>query len=161
MALLSIHCMGRMALSRKLMPDSWAGNIEGAGNDNRGDPSVAVGLDGRWYAGKIDGNFGQSVAWSTDQGTTWHDVVVATVPTPGQDILDKDDLCIDNSPASPFKGRLYDAWTSFVAIIGLSPGRIITLNDNGLTWSPSVEISTAGTCRNILPWGKPSNRPTG
>ncbi len=44
---------------------SWAGDIDGAGDDNNGDPSVVVGLNGVWYAGKINGNFGQSVAWSS------------------------------------------------------------------------------------------------
>jgi hypothetical protein len=122
---------------------TWAGNIDGAGNDNRGDPSVVVGIDGRWFAGKIDGNFGQSVAWSTDQGTTWHDVVVGTVPTPGQDILDKGDICIDNSLTSPYQGRLYDAWTNFIVN---SPNyhqvELSYSDDHGLTWSSRVEISS-------------------
>jgi hypothetical protein len=123
---------------------SWAGEIEGTGNDNMGDPSVAVGLNGRWYAGKINNNFGQSVAWSDNQGATWHDVTVSTVPSPGQDLLDKDHLWIDNTLTSPFQGRLYDAWTNFVSG---SPyyGQVEVSRsvDNGLTWTTSLAISPA------------------
>jgi hypothetical protein len=133
---------------------SWAGEIEGAGNSNMGDPSVAVGLNGSWYIGKIDNDFGQSVAWSSDQGVTWHDVVVSTVPSPGTDILDKNHLTIDNSLTSPFKGNLYDAWTNFA---GSSPYynqiQLSRSVDNGLTWNSPVCISAAvaagGFCQGV------------
>ena len=121
---------------------SWAGEIDGTGKVNMGDPSVAIGLNGWWYVGKINNDFGQSVAWSTDQGVTWHDVVVSTVPSPGQDILDKNHLCIDNSLTSPFQGRLYDAWTNFIS---LSPYydqvQVSRSVDNGLTWNTPLAIS--------------------
>ncbi len=121
---------------------SWAGEIEGAGNGNMGDPSVAVGLNGWWYIGKINNDFGQSVAWSSDHGVTWNDVVVSSVPSPGQDILDKNHLWIDNSLSSPFQGMLYDAWTNFV---GISPYynqvQVSRSVDNGLTWTTPVCIS--------------------
>jgi hypothetical protein len=123
---------------------SWAGEIDGTGKMNMGDPSVAIGLNGWWYVGKINNNFGQSVAWSTDQGVMWHDVIVSSVPTPGPDILDKNHLCIDNSLTSPFQGRLYDAWTNFVSI---SPYyhqvQLSRSDDNGLTWTTPLAISPA------------------
>ncbi len=123
---------------------SWTGEIEGAGSGNRGDPSVAVGLNGFWYIGKINNDFGQSVAWSADQGVTWHDVVVSTVPSPGLDILDKNHLWIDNSPTSPFQGLLYDAWTNFTATSPYyNQVQVSASADNGLTWTAPLCISSA------------------
>jgi hypothetical protein len=121
---------------------TWAGEISGAGHTNMGDPCVAIGLNGWWYCGKINSDFGQSVAWSSDQGTTWHDVVVDSVPSPGNDILDKNHLCIDNSPVSPFQGRLYDAWTNFVNGSPYSDQVMVSRSeDNGLTWKTALCIS--------------------
>ena len=121
---------------------SWAGEIQGAGNVNQGDPSVVIGTNGWWYTGKINNDFGQSVAYSSDHGQNWHDVTVSTVPVPGSDILDKNHLWADNSVTSPFQGRLYDAWTNFV---NGSPNfhqiELSRSEDHGLTWSPPVNIS--------------------
>ena len=123
---------------------SWAGEIEGAGNVNEGDPAVAVGMNGWWYVGKINQNYGQSVAWSIDQGVTWHDVIVSSVPDPGQDVLDKNHLWIDNSPASPFPGRLYDAWMNYVSSSSnLHQIELSRSDNNGLTWTAPLEISSA------------------
>jgi len=123
---------------------SWAGDIEGVGNDNMGDPSVAVGFNGRWYAGKINNDFGQSVAWSNDQGASWHDVIVSNVPSPGQDLLDKDHLWIDNSPTSPYQGRLYDAWTNFVSSSPYNNQVQVSRSvNNGLSWTTPLAVSPA------------------
>ena len=122
---------------------SWAGEIEGTGNMNMGDPSVAIGLNGWWYTGKINNDFGQSVAWSSNQGVTWHDVTVSNVPSPGQDVLDKNHIWIDNSPISPFQGRLYDAWTSFVSSsLNYHQIELSRSDDNGLTWTTPLGISS-------------------
>jgi hypothetical protein len=121
---------------------NWTGDIEGTGNENSGDPSVAISLNGRWYSGKINGDFGQSVAWSDNQGTTWHDVVVSGVPSPGLDVLDKNHLWIDNSPSSPFQGNLYDGWTNFVTTSSDYHQVDISRSvDNGLTWSTPIGVS--------------------
>jgi hypothetical protein len=121
---------------------SWAGEIDGTGKTNMGDPSVAIGLNGLWVVGKINNDFGQSVAWSSDQGVTWHDVVVSSVPSPGLDILDKNHLWIDNSPASPFQGNLYDSWTNYVSSSPYYDQIQVSQSvDNGLTWSTPLCIS--------------------
>jgi hypothetical protein len=123
---------------------SWAGDPGGAGGSNMGDPSVTIARNGTWYAAQINNQYGQSVAWSPDQGVTWNEVVVKTVPSPGQDILDKEMLTIDNSTASPFQGNLYDAWTNFVTV---SPNydqvELTRSEDHGLTWSTPICISAA------------------
>jgi hypothetical protein len=123
---------------------TWAGGTTGTGNINLGDPSVAIGTDGRWYAGKISNDFGQSVAFSTDNGRTWHDVVVGSVYNPGTNALDKNHLWIDNSLTSSYEGRLYDAWTNFVS--GSPNDNNIELSrseDHGVTWSTPLNISSA------------------
>jgi hypothetical protein len=133
---------------------SWAGDVHGVGDENMGDPSVAIGTNGRWYAGKINGRFGQSVSWSADQGATWHDVTVSSVSSPGMFLLDKNHLWIDNSTTSPFNGNLYDAWTNFATD---SPNynqiELSTSADNGLTWSAPLNISSGvlagGFCHGV------------
>lgn len=123
---------------------TWAGSLEGAGNVNMGDPSVAIGRNGRWYIGKINGDFGQSVAWSDNQGATWNDVAVYGVSFPGLDLLDKNHLTIDNSLSSPYQGNLYDGWTNFD---NNSPYvnqiQVSRSTDNGVTWDAPLCISAA------------------
>ncbi|HTX88145.1 MAG TPA: T9SS type A sorting domain-containing protein [Bacteroidales bacterium] len=121
--------------------EGWGGSTQGAGNENLGDPATAIGLNGWWYVGKIDNTWGQSVAWSSDFGQTWHDVQVESVP-PGNNILDKNHLWIDNSPTSPYQGHLYAAWTNGVS--GAANENDIELCrsiDHGLTWSGPQNLS--------------------
>lgn len=120
---------------------SWAGNVFGAGETNKGDPSTAISPSGRWFVGKIGADYGQSVAWSDNQGATWNNVVVAAGPV-FLGILDKNHLWIDNSPSSPFYGYLYDSWTNFVP--GSADTNQIQISrsvDNGITWSSTYTIS--------------------
>ena len=122
---------------------TWDGSISGAGGSNSGDPVSAIGLNGWWYVGKINSGFGQSVAYSTDEGMTWTDILVA--PGGGGDnILDKNHLWIDNQPSSPFAGYLFDAWTNFVSsspnLNNIEISRSVTY---GLTWSAPLNISAA------------------
>lgn len=120
---------------------TWAGSIFGTGGSNSGDPTTAIGLNGWWYVGKINNDYGQSVAYSSNQGLTWTEVVAAPGPG-GNDILDKNHLWIDNKPNSPYQGYLYDAWTVFV------PGspdenniQLTRSSDQGLSWITPVNIS--------------------
>jgi hypothetical protein len=124
---------------------SWGGALSGAGQLNSGDPSTAISLNGWWYVGDISYNWGQGIAWSTDQGTTWTYVEVASVPQAGgPDILDKNHLCIDIGANSPFEGYLYDSWMNGV---GTSPNffniEISRSVNHGLTWSAPLNISSA------------------
>ena len=121
---------------------TWGGSITGAGGSNSGDPTTAISLDNRWYVGFINSNSGQSVAYSTDNGSSWTSVVVANRPPGGSTLLDKNHMWIDNSPASPYEGNLYNAWTSFG---GTNDAEIeISRSTNGgLSWSAKTAISTA------------------
>lgn len=122
----------------------WGGSTLGVNGNNSGDPSTAIGLNGWWYVGRIATDWGQEVSYSRDQGKTWTKVKVGQGPATGYGLLDKNHLCIDNSPTSPFKGNLYAAWTNFI------PGdedsnhiELVRSADQGLTWSSPFNISAA------------------
>lgn len=119
--------------------NAWGGEIQGAGGENSGDPATAIGLNGWYYVGYIHSSGGQGVSYSTNQGTTWTPVLVASSPG-GGGMLDKNHMWIDNSPSSAYSGNLYDAWTNF----GGSNDTEIEINrssDQGLTWTNPVNIS--------------------
>ncbi|MFH1120746.1 MAG: T9SS type A sorting domain-containing protein [Bacteroidota bacterium] len=121
---------------------TWGGSVQGAGGENSGDPSTAIGLNGWYYVGYIHSSGGQGVSYSTDQGQTWTPVLAAPSPGGWGTLLDKNHMWIDNSPVSSYSGYLYDAWTNF----GGSNDAQIEINrssDQGLTWSTPVNISTA------------------
>jgi hypothetical protein len=128
---------------------TWAGSWLGASRTNAGDPATAIGLNGWWYIGAINNEWGQSVAYSTNQGASWTDVLCAPGAA-GNDILDKNHLWIDNSRSSPYEGYLYDAWTNFVfGSANKNNIEIVRSNNKGLSWSSPVNISTAvmaGNC---------------
>lgn len=119
---------------------SWLGEITGAGGGNSGDPTTAIGLNGRMYVGYIHSNGGQGVSYSDDNGSSWTPVLVQAGPG-GSGLLDKNHMWIDNSPSSPYEGNLYNAWTNF----GGSTDTEIEISrstDDGVSWSSSVVISS-------------------
>jgi len=114
---------------------SWSGTIEGAGGPNSGDPAAVIDMNGRWFVGFIDNAYGQSVAYSDNQGATWTTSKVATGTL--FNMLDKNHLWADISPTSPYKGYLYDGW---MVSNNIYVSRSIT---GGTSWSTSVNISSA------------------
>ena len=123
---------------------TWGGEILGAAGTNSGDPTTAIALNGRWYVGMINNYSGQSVAYSSNEGASWTEVVVSTVPGSGSNMLDKNHLWIDNKSSSLYQGYLYDAWTNFVT--GSPNENNIELSrsaNNGLAWSTPLNISAA------------------
>jgi hypothetical protein len=125
--------------------NTWSGSVEGAGQLNAGDPATAISRNGWWYVGDISYDWGQGIAISGDQGSTWNYVKVETVPQGGgPDILDKNHLWIDNMPDSPYEGYLYDAWMNGVTSSANYYNIEITRStDHGLTWTSPLNISTA------------------
>ncbi len=118
--------------------ETWEGEVEGAGGKNSGDPTTAIGLNGRWHVNYISSSLGQGASYSDDQGETWTKTTVA--PNPGQ-LADKNHMWIDNGLTSPYEGNLYVAWTDFG---GSNPGDIILSysSDDGESWSPIKNISS-------------------
>ena len=115
---------------------TWGGSIQGAGGYNSGDPAAVIGRNGWFYVGYIASG-GQGVAHSTDGGATW-----THVQADGSGGLDKNHLWIDNSLSSPYEGNLYSAWTD---LGGANYGDIelTRSTDGGLSWSTSINISSA------------------
>jgi hypothetical protein len=121
--------------------ENWAGSMQGAGGSNSGDPTTAIGLNGRYFIGYINNGYGMSVSYSDNQGSTWTPVV--TAGSPGGSGLDKNHLWIDNSPTSPYEGNLYNAWTAF----GGNNNNEIEVSrseTNGSSWTSPQNVS--GPC---------------
>ncbi len=120
----------------------WGGTINGAGGTNQGDPTTGIDRNGRYLIGFINsiGAGGQSVSWSTNQGTTWTPVVSGVA---GSQMLDKNHMWIDVSATSPYVNNAYNAWTNF----GLSgsPIEISRTTNGGLNWSTQLNINSAFT----------------
>jgi len=114
---------------------TWQGELEGAGGTNSGDPVALISESGRWLVGFITNSFGQGVAYSDDQGVTWISVNVSSGNT-----LDKNHMMIDNSITSPYKGYVYDAWTSFGGSNDNDIELCVSANE-GESWSSPVNIS--------------------
>lgn len=116
----------------------WEGEVEGAGEDNFGDPAAVFGLNGRWYINYINSNFRMGVSFSDDMGESW----TVKDASPHPDIsCDKNHMWIDNNPDSPYEGNVYVAWTNFSDLdlgqIGFSYSV-----DNGETWVLNSDISS-------------------
>lgn len=121
---------------------TWTGSVEGAGGSNSGDPAAVINLNGRLFVGYIDNASGQSVSYSDNQGTSWTVSKVANKPSGFSNMLDKNHLWVDVSPASPYKGNLYDAYTPFGGSNDsqIEVSRSIT---NGSTWETGINVSSA------------------
>lgn len=119
--------------------ESWEGQVEGAGGGNSGDPTTAIGLNGRWYVNYISSPGGMGISYSDDQGSSWTPVTIA--PNPGS-LADKNHMWIDNSTTSAYEGNLYVSWTNFG---GSSDNEIAvsTSSDDGLTWTTNNNVSSA------------------
>jgi len=109
---------------------NWSGGIvEHAVHD----PATVIDLDGNCYVGCLSditpGILRQMVAKSTDLGTSWSYTYLTDYDT------DKNHLWVDNSCTSPYKGRLYNAWSK---VLTGGPPWLIQFSyssDHGDSWS--------------------------
>lgn len=118
---------------------SFSGSIQGTGGGNSGDPAAVINLAGRYFVGYIAANGGQGVAYSDNEGASWTDVQIA--PNPGS-LADKNHFWVDNSPSSPYQGRLYSAWTDFG---GAFDGDVVISRstNNGTSWTTRQNLSNS------------------
>jgi len=114
---------------------TWGGSIQGAGGSNSGDPSTAIGLNGRQYVGFINASFGMGVSYS-DNGTSWTQVTASSSSN-----LDKNHLTIDNSINSLYEGNIYNAWVNFGGA-NANEIEIVRSTNNGESFSAPYEISS-------------------
>ncbi len=119
---------------------TWGGSYQGAGGTNSGDPTTAIGRNGRQFVNYIDNPGGQGIAYS-DDGTNWSTSTIAT--NPGS-LADKNHMWIDNSLSSSYNGNVYVAWTDFG---GTYDSRVVfsRSTNNGVTWSSKIPISNSAT----------------
>ncbi len=119
--------------------ETWQGKVQGVAGSNSGDPTTAIGRNGRWYINYISNPGGQGIAYSDNNGVSWTARTVA--PNPGQ-LADKNHMWIDNSPTSPYSGNLYIAWTDFG---GVNNNQIVVSRstNHGDNWGPMVSVSNA------------------
>lgn len=115
---------------------TWGGSAQGAGGGNSGDPTTAIGLNGREYINFINNPGGMGLAYS-DNGTSWTTKTIA--PNPGS-LADKNHMWIDNSATSPYEGNLYVAWTDFGGPYDQNVV-ISRSTDDGDNWSARQAIS--------------------
>jgi len=127
---------------------TWTNLMYGpVGRQSFCDPAVAIDRAGRFFIAYNTSDRGQGVALSTDLGATWRHVQVARAPMGGS--LDKPHLAVDTSPASPFEGRAYLAWTKAGSPLDGGPSNLSIhcsrSEDHGSTWSaPALLSPTAG-----------------
>jgi len=115
---------------------TWGGQIYGAGGSNSGDPTTAIGLNGRQYVGYISASGGMGVSYS-DDGVNWTSKTGSASPS-----LDKNHLTIDNSTSSAYEGNVYNAWVAFSG----NNNNEIEFNrstDHGESWTSPMSISNA------------------
>jgi hypothetical protein len=121
--------------------ENWEGQVEGTGGTNSGDPTTAIGRDGRWFVGYITSGLGQGISYSDDEGETWTKV---TVNSGSGATLDKNHLWIDNCSSSPYQGNLYNAWTPMgFSHTNNNEIELCYSHDNGESWSAGINISNA------------------
>ena len=138
---------GANALFSFNVAEIWEGEIEGVGGSNRGDPTTAIGLNGRWFVNYIDDDGGMGISYSDNNGSSW--LVDTVTPNPGI-LADKNHMWIDNSLTSAFQGNLYISWTNFIND-SEDDGQIgfASSSDNGQTWNINPNISAQVNAGNL------------
>lgn len=114
---------------------TWGGSIQGPVGGNQGDPVALINMNGRYFINYIDNQYGQTAAWSDDNGATWSSAKISNGSM--FNILDKNHMWVDNSPTSPFNGYLFCGW---MESNNIQVSRSIT---NGTSWEPKINISLA------------------
>lgn len=120
-----------------------------------GDPLLAFGPDGRAHYAHLSNPAGGSwldrivVQSSDDGGVTWNDGAGVGLNPPKDQ--DKEDLIVDGTD-SPWRGRMYLAWTEFDSYGSGAPGdstriRFAVSADGGATWSVQTISDRGGGCR--------------
>ncbi|PYV10470.1 MAG: hypothetical protein DMG07_21065, partial [Acidobacteria bacterium] len=125
-------------------------HFTGSGLANFGDPTVAAGPDGRFYAASIYvtslGFIVLGIAHSDDGGATWTSPVNVTASMTGRlaGSHDKPWMAVDNTPGSPYRGSVYTSWT-LLNRDGTSDIRFTRSGTGGQTWSPPIALARLAT----------------
>jgi len=126
--------------------------------DRASDPVVAFGADGSVYVSSLVLDVscpgGVAVSRSTDGGATFGMPVLVHESDTCAVIDDKNWLVTDTQPMSPFFGRIYQFWTTFLSN-GTSP-QVVRWSDNqGKTWSGTHVLNPNNFSQNSQPFVQP------
>jgi hypothetical protein len=105
---------------------------------NYGEPIVVYNAKlATWFAGDLAtgcGGLGIGM-WTSTDGSTWS--TGACAHSGGND--DRESMWVDNTPTSPFYGRMYISWNDF----NVGGGALyVTRSDDGTSWTPVQVKST-------------------
>jgi hypothetical protein len=110
-----------------------------AGESNRGDPSLAYSVrDSAFYYAAL-GSTGLSL-WRSNDGCQTFSYVGQISSSSGDD---KELMAVDNTPTSPFFGRIYVGWTDFSS--STDRNLAISSDNGGLSWSAKAPMPGSGS----------------
>ncbi len=99
-----------------------------------GDPAPAIDANGRLYQSYLGFSVsGMYTSYSTNMGATWANSI--TLESGSQD---KNHTFVDNTPGSPYFGRVYVTWSRFTA--ALPPAVVSYSTNSGVNWTAGAII---------------------
>ncbi len=111
-------------------------------NDQRGDPAPVIDKNGVFLYGHLlsasnfGGLIGMGANYSTNNGDTWS----STFTVVSDPNVDKNLIGTDGSPASPYFGNTYMAWTSFSG--SNANGRVARTTNGGVSWEAPIVLNS-------------------
>jgi hypothetical protein len=115
-------------------------------SETLGDPAIVAGDSGYFYyaylAAGSSSNEDNLVVASSKDGRIWKNGGYIVPQDEIAGFEDKENICVDNSPTSPYYGRVYVAWAHFNGFSAAEGGigKIAWSDDRGKTWSPIVDF---------------------
>ena len=94
------------------------------------------------------------VSYSDDDGATWSAPAIGTVKSSSVDFNDKNWIGVDDSPTSPFFGRVYLSWTEFRSATatgnGSEPVMVAVSRDGGRTFGSPNQLFQSKLIKQFL-----------
>ena len=106
-----------------------------------GDPAIIASDSGNFYYAYLVGdqntNFDNVVVATSKDGKKWTNGPLIVPLDSVSGFEDKENICVDNNPSSPYYGRVYVVWVHFLgnSIADGGSGKISWSDDKGKTWS--------------------------